>query len=97
MFKPLGNIILIEQDEDEFTDRNPEVERILKEGTIIAPEVNTLKKSSDTGLVISQGPQVTVDFVGKRILFKRFAGVMVDSARRYRFLLESELLAVIYD
>ena len=98
MLKPIGNTVLIKQNDNEYVDNNPEVARILKEGILVAPDHNTLTKSSNTGTVIRTGSECNYGYDGKKVIFSRFRGVpYYDEGVKYRLLREHELLAVIDD
>ena len=94
--KPLNDNIIIEQDEMEFVDENPEVQRILKEGTIIAPDKNSAIKSANTGTIVSWGDRCNYKYkVGQKIMFGRFGGSnFFHNDKKYRMLKEWELLAI---
>ena len=97
----MNDYLLIKPDENEYVDENPNVVRILKEGTIILPEAyeGALKKSPMTGKVVTWGDKCRYSFLaGDHVIFSRFSGApfyMGDV--KYLLIVERDLLAKLED
>ena len=103
--RPLNDNVIILPDPDEYTDSNPEVVRILKEGLIKLPEKYepALKKVSPTGRIVSWGSRCHYRYeVGQRVHFAQFAGTNLyadenGTTQHYRVLRELDLIATYED
>lgn len=97
----LNDFLLIKRDEDEFTDSNPEVVRIVKEGLITLPETyqGALRKVAGTGVIESIGPYCRETFViGDRVIFAQFSFQEVPNSEGENLILvkEKDVLAKDY-
>ena len=78
MLRVLNNRVLVRPNEDEYTDSNPEVTRILKEGLLVAPDVyeGAFKKVAMKGTVVSWGNSCKYNYkTGDIVIYGRFSGV----------------------
>ena len=95
--RPLNDCLIIEPGEQEFTDSNPEIVRILKEGLIKVPEAfeGWFKKSPMCGKIISWGDSCKYKYkVGEKVIFGRFSGAPLNiDNKKLVMLKEDELLA----
>ena len=95
--RPLNDNIIIEPDPLEFTDENPEVVRILKEGLIKIPDTYeyALKKVSPTGTIVSWGSRCKYKYkVGEKVYFRQFAGANLKFRdKTYKVLNEWDIIA----
>ena len=93
----LNDYVLVVPEENHFVCENPEVTRILNEGTILAPEENSLTNKANSGIVISYGPKCHYKFRhGQKVYFPQWVkpSYYFDGGIRYRFFCEHELNAV---
>lgn len=95
--KPLNDNVIIEPDPLEFYDENPEIVRILNEGTIKLPESYeaALKKVSPTGTIISWGERCHYDHKkGEKIYFRQFSGTNLKYGKKqYKVINEWDIIA----
>ena len=94
---PLNDVLIIEPDPNHFVSDNPEVVEIAKTGLIQLPNNNSLEKKSNSGEVISFGPDCHYPFKhGQKVYFSQWTTPMYVfvGEKRYRFLREYELHAV---
>ena len=99
--RPLNDCVFVEPDPYEAYVSNPEVARIIREGVIALPELNTVEKVSNTGSLISWGDACKYKHYfkpGAKVMFKQFGGNYFYDAdgKKLLTLLEEELLAI-YD
>ena len=99
--KPLNDFMIIEPGEQEFTDSNAEIVRILNEGLIKIPEAyeGWFKKSPMKGKIVSWGDRCRYTHkIGDRVIYGRFSGapIIIENVK-YLMLREEDLLAKEYD
>ena len=98
--RPVNDTIIVEPDENQFLDSNPEVVRIAREGIIAIPEMNTLEKVANTGKLITWGERCRYKNLfqpGMKVMFKPFGGcVFYHEGKRLISFVEEEILAL-YD
>jgi hypothetical protein len=96
----LNDYLIIKPDLYEPSDESPEINRIIKEGTLIVPEQNSIMKRSPFATVVSAGPRCEYSFKsGQRVLIDRWFDEKDTSyftwrGDRYRFIAEHYILAV---
>ena len=95
MLRVLNDRILVRPDENEYVE--PVVSRIMKEGTLVLPEImeGAVKKVAMRGSVVSWGNACKYSYkMGDIVLFGRFSGSQyyLDGIK-YLLLLEDDLHA----
>lgn len=95
--RPLNDFLIVEPGEQEFTDSNPEIVRILNEGLIKVPEAfeGWFKKSPMNGEVVSCGNKCKYSWkTGDKVIYGRFAGAPITvQSKKYLLLREEDLIA----
>ncbi len=91
--KVLNDRVLVKPDENEYVD--PLVDRIVKEGTLIIPDImeGAVKKVAAKGTIISFGNQCKYNFkIGDTIIYGRFSGCQYYfNDVKYLLLMEDEI------
>jgi len=95
--RPLNDVLIIKPLENEFTDENPEIARILKEGLIKLPDKHEgwFKKIPMSGTIVSWGDKCRYKHKeGEKVIYGRFAGtIFYCEEERYIYMKEQDLLA----
>lgn len=74
--RPMNRTLVILPEEPMASVDNPEVARIIKEGTIVLPEHNTVMKISDHAKVVRASNDCVYPYLkNQRICWKQFNGV----------------------
>ena len=96
--RPLNDAIIIEPDNNQILDSNPEIVRIAKEGLIQLPDSHSLEKSANTGTIISWGDKCKYKDlykIGCKVMFKLFGGfTFYYDGKKLKSLIEDELIAI---